>query len=321
MLGLNKYGRICTPGEVTRGNRNVSLFCFSNFNYVENFSNWSRYYPYFGILRYNLLRMSNVKDYIVKCQSLEEYSFSWNELSEYCNAPESTIRKELVRLIESKELINLRQGFYLIVPPRYRNLGKVPLQLFIDKLFKSLKKEYYVGLYSAATFHGASHQQIQQDYVITEPPALRMIKKKNNTTIHFYKTVQWPKGNLSKRKSDAGTFIISSQALTIVDLIQHQNVLGGINRMLANIEELLEEMTANDLKELLTWYSNKSNLQRMGYLMEYHGVGEEITGILYNKLKENKFYPVVLTPKKGVKPGAVDNRWKVDVNIQLENDL
>ena len=33
------------------------------------------------------------------------------------------------------------------------------------------------------------------------------------------------------------------------------------------------------------------------------------------------FQQTLLSPKTGQKPGAVDNFWKVDINIKLESDL
>ncbi|MCD4696723.1 MAG: type IV toxin-antitoxin system AbiEi family antitoxin [Bacteroidales bacterium] len=42
-------------------------------------------------------------------------------------------------------------------------------------------------------------------------------------------------------------FKISSPALTAVDLIHYQTKLGGLNRMLAILEELSEEINENDL--------------------------------------------------------------------------
>jgi len=108
-------------------------------------------------------KILNVSEYIKQLQSFEEYAFSWEEIMKNCNSPESTLRKELVRLAGRNEIFNLRQGFYLIIPPRYQTFGKLPLQLYVEKLFKYLNKKYYVGLYSAAAIHGASHQRIQQD--------------------------------------------------------------------------------------------------------------------------------------------------------------
>jgi predicted transcriptional regulator of viral defense system len=109
--------------------------------------------------------------------------------------------------------------------------------------------------------------------------------------------------------------------LTIVDLIHHQTKLGGINRMLATIEELTEELTESDLSELLSWYPNKSTLQRFGFLLEELDVKEEFQEMIYAELKAKNFFPVLLSPKSKEKPGAVDNKWKVDVNVKLESDL
>jgi hypothetical protein len=39
------------------------------------------------------------------------------------------------------------------------------------------------------------------------------------------------------------------------------------------------------------------------------------------KIKNTNFFPVLLSPKLNEKPGAVGNRWKVDVNVKLESDI
>lgn len=262
----------------------------------------------------------NVTEYIKQLQSFEEYSFSWDEIQKNCDSPEPTLRKELIRLSEKNEIINLRQGFYLIIPPRYQNVGKLPIQLYVHKLFKHLGKDYYVGLFSAASVYGASHQKIQQDYILTVPPALRDIEKGKNK-VRFFKTENWPDKNIIEKKSDAGMYKISSPALTAVDLVHYHPKIGGLNRMLANLEEISQEIGIEDLDQLLSWYPHKSTLQRFGYLMDQLDVRESIPYEVFKRLQKDSFFPVLLTPKKGVKAGKTGNRWKVDVNIQLENDL
>ena len=262
----------------------------------------------------------NVSEYIKQLQSIEEYAFSWEEVREKCNSPESTLRKELARLANKNEIFNLRQGFYLILPPRYQNFGKLPVQLYVNKLFRHLGKTYYVGLYSAATVYGASHQRIQQDYIITVPPALRDIEK-DKTKIRFFKTENWPVKNIIEKKSDAGLYNVSSPALTVADLVHQQTKIGGINRMLANLQELSSEINGEDIENLLSWYPYKSTLQRLGYLMEKLEARENVPKLIYEHLKKEPFYSVLLSPKEDQKAGKTGNRWKVDVNIQLENDL
>jgi predicted transcriptional regulator of viral defense system len=262
----------------------------------------------------------NVSGYITQLQSFEEYAFSWDEILRNCDAPESTLRKELIRLAKRNEIINLRQGFYLIIPPRYQNFGKLPIQLYVRKLFKYMNKNYYLGLYSAASVYGASHQRIQQDYILTVPPALRNIDK-GKTKIRFFKTENWPKENIIEKKSDAGMYKISSPALTALDLVHHHTKIGGINRMLANLKEISQEISDKDLDQLLSWYPHKSTLQRFGFIMEQLEVSDNIINAVFKRLKSESFYPVLLTPQKDMKAGKAGNRWKIDVNIKLESDI
>ncbi|TVR38440.1 MAG: hypothetical protein EA392_09885 [Cryomorphaceae bacterium] len=261
-----------------------------------------------------------VSAYIKKLQSYEEYSFSLDEALAQVPRDETAVKREIARLVAKGEIINLRKGFYLIIPPRYAIAKKLPLPLYVNKLFKYLNRKYYVGLFSAAKMHGASHQQIQRDYIITETPKLISIKKKN-IDILFFTTGNWPQQNIVLKKSDAGQYQVSSPALTFVDLIHHHSKTGGLNRTLATLEELTEEITENDLIQLLQWYTNKSALQRAGFLFEQFPKGEMLADIIYNELKKTPYYPVLLSPRKNEKAGSARNRWKVDINQKLESDL
>lgn len=262
----------------------------------------------------------NAKEYIKYLLAIESYSFSLDEVARATTGSSNSLKFELLRLSEKGEIVNLRKGFYLIITPRYSSAKKLPIQLYCDKLFKYLNRSYYVGLFSAAKFHGASHQQVQRDYFITEKPKLKDISK-NTIDIRFFTTTKLYDNNILQKKSDAGLFKISSPALTIVDLIHHQTKLGGINRIFATIEELTEELTAYDLSELLKWYPNKSTLQRFGFLLEELGIKKEFQEMIYSELIVKKCFPVLLSPKPKEKPGAVHNRWKIDVNVKLESDL
>ena len=132
--------------------------------------------------------MGAVSTFIRALQSYEEFSFSTEELMQRTAAPESSVRKELSRLSSEKQIINLRKGFYLILPPRYQYYGMLPIELYVEKLFRFLEKPYYVGFYSAAAYHSAAHQQVEQDYIITMPRALRDIAK-GNIKIRFFQSL------------------------------------------------------------------------------------------------------------------------------------
>ncbi len=250
---------------------------------------------------------------------MEEYSFSWPELISESSKPATALKSELKRLVKKEEIINLRKGFYLIIPPRYKSFGRLPIELFISKLFKHLQKPYYVACLSAAKFHGASHQQIHKEYIITHYPMVRNIEHPINMT--FFSASQWPQKNIVQRKSDAGYFNISSPALTATDLIHYQLKLGGLIKQFTVLEELAEEITKSDLEDLVKWYPYKSTLQRLGFLLNEIQIGHEYTSIIHEELNRRCFYSILLNPQKGLKAGTTGNRWKVDVNIQFESEL
>ena len=278
-----------------------------------------RLIPKLGIFLEIFLRLM-IAEYIKKLLSVEEYSFSLDEIREQTGKTEISLKRELDRLVEKGQITNLRKGFYLIIIPRYSSAKKLPIQLYCEKLFNHLDRNYYLALFTAAKFHGASHQQVQRDYIVTEKPKFNNISK-NNIDIRFFTISNWSDKNIQTKKSDAGVYKVSSPALTIVDLIHHQSKLGGINRMLATIEELTEEIRESDLVELLSWYPNKSTLQRFGFLLEALEINNELKEMIFTNLNSSKFFPVLLSPKSNTKPGAVANRWKVDVNVKLESDL
>jgi hypothetical protein len=56
-------------------------------------------------------------------------------------------------------------------------------------------------------------------------------------------------------------------------------------------------------------------------LLERIETNEKLSRLIMEHLRQSKFFPVLLSPKSGQKPGTVDNPWKVDVNIKLESDL
>ncbi|MGS2764036.1 type IV toxin-antitoxin system AbiEi family antitoxin domain-containing protein [Sinomicrobium sp. M5D2P9] len=264
--------------------------------------------------------MQSVAEFVDKCLAYEQYAFSWRELKSEVNKTDTALKHELVRLSKKKEVLTLRQGFYLILPPRYRNYGRLPLELYVERLFKFLGRPYYIAFFSAAAFHEASHQQVQQSYLMTKIPNLRDIKK-GAIYLNISVASKWPEKNILQRKSDAGFFNVSSPALTAIDLIHYQSKIGGLNRVLTVLEELSESMESQDICDLLQWYPYTSSIQRLGFLLEELQVGTSLIEPIEEYFKSRSYFPVLLSPEKDNSPGSVNNNWKVDVNIELESDL
>jgi predicted transcriptional regulator of viral defense system len=264
--------------------------------------------------------MASLSDYIHQLLSKEQYSFSLESYRAYSSRTDTAIKFELARHVSKGEIFNLRKGFYLIMPPRYVTLGKLPIQLYVEQLFKSLEKPYYLGLYTASRFHGSAHQQVQQDFIITRPPKPSDIQKKN-FSLRFFTVNSWEDSNIEFKQSDAGIFRISDPSLTAVDLIHFQSKLGGMGRIYSVIEELADQMTPVKLTSLLSWYPHKASLQRLGFLLEEVGADKALIEPLQEHLQHALYFPILLSPMGMQRAGATDNFWKVDINVPLESDL
>jgi len=144
--------------------------------------------------------------------------------------------------------------------------------------------------------------------------------KKDNYTIRFATraTFPQPNSNIIKKSSDAGYFNVSSIALTIVDLINFQNKIGGLNRIFHTIEELVEDLEAEDLINLLSWYPDKSDIQRMGYLFEVLDVQNDLQTIMAKWRSGQKLSNILLTPGLARNTQSQSNQWYINVNNEIE---
>ena len=98
----------------------------------------------------NINQHNYLDKYLTQIRAKGRFAFTLNELKDEFGLPYLTIKQTLYRLKSKKEIAQVRQGFYVIIPPEYSKQGILPPYLYIDDLMKSLNKQYYVGLLSAA---------------------------------------------------------------------------------------------------------------------------------------------------------------------------
>ncbi|MGA1847692.1 type IV toxin-antitoxin system AbiEi family antitoxin domain-containing protein, partial [Deferribacter abyssi] len=140
---------------------------------------------------------------------------------------DKAIHQALYRAKKGGRIAQIRQEFYVIIPPEFYDRKMIPPYLFIDDMMKFLNKTYYVSMFSAASMLGAGHQQPMLFQLIIEPPALRNIKKEY-LAIHFFIKKQIDINYIFKKKTKTGYINVSSVELTILDLILYHHRIGGI---------------------------------------------------------------------------------------------
>ena len=261
----------------------------------------------------------HTNDFIKSLRSNGRYSFAEDELYRSVSKAKNNVRKDIDRL-RSKGLIkNIRRGFYTIIPDEYSNMGVLPVDLYADNLMKYLNKQYYVGLFSAAMLHGAAHQQPQEYYIITDSPKPRSVKKER-FVINFSEKKTFPIYGIEEKKTLTGYLKLSNRELTFFDIIYYVNNLGGINRIITILDELREEIKTNKFKEVVKNEFPNTVYQRAGYLLENVLQDKKLANIIENRLSKLKTRITVLNPS-GKKVGEIDDKWKVQVNINIESDI
>ena len=227
----------------------------------------------------------------------------------------------LKRLADKEQIISIHKGYYLIIPPQYRSKGILSPTLFLDAFMKELDRPYYLALLNAAAYHGASHQQPQEFFVVTGFPVLRPMKKKG-LKVNYISKKEIPETLLDTRKTEAGYLKISNPALTATDLIQYAKRVGGINRVATVLAELAESIKTDAFDNNLLNHVPVTALQRLGYLLDKVFDNQPLANTLYMALQKNNspLFRIPLKTPGPTKGFASDDRWKVIVNTTIELD-
>lgn len=250
------------------------------------------------------------------------FAFSLKQFrTEYTGQSDTAIKSTLKRLVDKGQIISIHKGYYLILPPQYRSKGVLPPTLFLDAFMKELGRPYYLALLSAAAYHGASHQQPQEFFVVTGFPVLRPMRKKG-LKLNYISRKDIPASLIEIRKTEAGYLKISNPVLTATDLIQYAKRVGGINRVAAVLAEFAERIQADAFDETLLQHVPVTALQRLGYLLEQVVGNQLLADALYSALQKinTPLFRIPLKASATVKGFIADERWKVIVNTDIEID-
>lgn len=256
-----------------------------------------------------------IADYLTKIQSKGRYSVTLTELKSEFDTSERAILQNIYRLKRKNQLAQVRKEFYVIISPQYSNRGMVPPTLFIADMMQYLNRQYYVGLYSAAALHGAGHQQPMEFQVVTQKPALRSIKNEK-LNINFYTKTDWELEMITEKKTETGYLKVSSPEFTAFDLVSYSRNIGGLNRILPILEDLVDCFKPSSLGKAAKT-QKIPNIQRLGYLLDVLGK-ESLANPLYRLLSNYvpRKIPLSLLHKK--QTGSINERWNVVVNTELD---
>jgi predicted transcriptional regulator of viral defense system len=263
-----------------------------------------------------------IHNWVENLQSQGKYAFSLAFIQDQLPGfSDIAIKSSLSRLTKKGLIISIHKGYYLIIPPQYKSKGILPPSLYLDAFMKELNRSYYLALLNAAAYHGASHQQPQEFFVVTTFPVLRPTQKKG-LKVNYISKKELPENLLETQKTEAGYLKISNPILTAIDLIQYEKRVGGINRVATILNELSEAIKPDVFNQYLLQNTPITALQRLGYMLESEFNKHQLADALFQSLEINeiKLFRIPLKASAQKKGFSSENRWKVIVNTKIEID-
>ena len=259
--------------------------------------------------------MKSLKDYITSQLAVGKTFFVKEDALRILGITPEQFRYQAYRLSQKRLLKRLALNFYMIIPPEYFNLGTLPPIMLIDHLMKYLNQDYYVGLLSAASLYGATHQQPMSFQVITDKRIRNINLERGLIEFHSY-------GDCKSAFKESiavqtGYVQISSKEQTMFDLVRFYQASGYMSNVALVIKTLAEECDQQALT--LAAKNEKENpvLQRLGYILKFTEF-PILADIISQELKKRKLRYVLLRPEFHRKIGEKLATWMLIVNDTLE---
>ena len=261
----------------------------------------------------------NISEWIHSREIRGKSTFSVADVKDaFAERPSKNINTELSRQVSRGRVQSVYRGFYVIVPVQYQLKGVIPPAYYVDGLMEYVGKPYYLGLLSAASMHGATHQRAMKTQVMTVVPRIKESGK--NSLLDWNYRQEIPEAFVMKKNAEIGTLRYSGPELTAVDLVQFASHVGGYQRVATVLAELMDSVDMEKMGELLR-FTTVATIQRFGYLLEYVLSRQDQADALFQVLKtQGSWNSILLCNDHDRRAGAPANRWHVNGNIDIEVD-
>lgn len=242
------------------------------------------------------------------------FTFTREEAERRLRRSRAAAYMALHRLVKAGWLVMPRSGFYVIVDPQHRSVGTLPPEWFIQDLMKHMGRPYYVGLLSAAQFHGAAHHRPQEFQVVIPERTVRPIRA-GNVQIRFYGKGAFDRSQIQDAKTPTGLMKVATPETTAWDLVRYFKAAGGLENVVTVLSELAEKLDAKRLRDAVKRHGEVIVAQRLGYLLDRVG-RRTLTKSLADWITDAPLRP--LDPGAPVDGASESRKWHLLVNAELE---
>ena len=259
--------------------------------------------------------MKYLNGYVNELLADGKYYFTRDDAMAVLGLSDTAFKFQAYRLAKKKSIMRLVCGFYMIIPVEYRHFGAIPPEWIIDPLMRYLGQDYYIGLLSAASMHGANHQAPMFFQVITTKKLRDIILSRVKIVFHRYKYIQ----DVVKttRMVPTGYSNVASAEQTMIDVLRFYTSCGYMHNVATIIKDLAPVCSLHALEETCHNEHENALMQRLGFILELVGC-QDLASMVEKLLSSRKIQYVTLIPGMGEYRRDVCLRWKIIVNDVLD---
>ena len=256
----------------------------------------------------------HASDYIRDLAASGRYSFTSAEARKALGVSAAAAKLALYRLLRAGQVASPARGFYVVVPPEYRSLACLPADQFVPALMERADQPYYVGLLSAAEYHGAAHHRPQEFQVMLGKS--RRPLQCGQVRVAFFVRKRLKEVPVQVLNTPRGAIQVSTPESTALDLVGYQHHAGGLDQVVTIISELAEQIAPEKLAAAadlvpLPW------AQRLGYMLDQVGAADKASPLKAH-IASSARQTVPLLPGVSVKGARRDEDWKLVINAEVE---
>ncbi|MGF6770648.1 putative transcriptional regulator of viral defense system [Paraburkholderia sp. GAS199] len=246
------------------------------------------------------------------------YCFSSKDFELLTGRNTAATRAALVRLHARGLITSLARGsgLWLIVPPEHADRGAPPVWWWLHDFLSRKEESYHLALLSAAQAHGSSHFAVLETQIFV--PSSRRVLQVGPFRLRFFvkqSLAQSPTVALPTEKSRVR---VSSMTTTLLDLLRHAPVIGGVERAALILGDLAPKLDPEDITESLNAASDVAAAQRFGYLLDLYGHTRHANRV-HKWLSQHRAQRTRLDTSSCANDSEIAQRWNVVVNTNLES--
>ena len=230
----------------------------------------------------------------------------------------SATRLALSRLARAGQITSLgkqRPSTWLIVPPEHQHFGAPPITWWLDDFLRDAEPGYYLALLSAARHWGSAHFASQVTQVM-------LARRRRPLTVGRLKLEFISKRNVARTPveivshSVVAPYRVSTRAATLLDLVRHQNEVGGLETSARIARDLVPKLTRHGLIEALNALDQTVVAQRLGFMLSH--IDKQLSRAIAGWLEPRRIQKQALDPSAGRRDGAVpySREWGIEFTPQ-----